>query len=98
AAIADAPEHEAALERLVLVRRNRDEPAVLFLEPVAHQLDRLDLGLTVDRNGRVDEEEADHERLPARLAGGELAQHLEVPLRLRVVCLRALELRGIDAD
>src|SRR5262245_64995594 len=40
AAVADAAKDEPAFERLVLVGRNRDEPAVTFRQAVAGQLDR----------------------------------------------------------
>ena len=51
APIADAPKHETALDRLAVVRRHSDEAPVLVLEAVAHDLDRLGLVVSVNRDG-----------------------------------------------
>src|SRR2546421_5458247 len=51
ASVADAAEDEAALERLTLAGRHGDEAALLLLELVAHELDRLDASFTVNRDG-----------------------------------------------
>jgi hypothetical protein len=51
AAIADTPKDKAARDRLAVVRRNSDEPAVLILESVADELDRLDAALAEYGNG-----------------------------------------------
>src|SRR5439155_20034352 len=104
AVIADAAEHELALDRLALVRRPRDEPPALLLEPVVHELDRIHLVVTVERDRRTDEEETDGDGFPGRLAARELAQDVHVPSRVRVVLQRGfansveLELRRIDDD
>src|SRR5689334_23977024 len=59
AAVAHAAKDEAAVERLVLVGRHRDEAAVLLLAAVAHKLDRRHPALAADRDGRAEEEEPD---------------------------------------
>ena len=98
AAIADAAKDQLALDGLVLLGRDGNETAVLLLQPVTDELDGLDLRLAVDGDRRMEEQEADHERLAGRLALGEVAQHLQVSPGVGVVFFRVLELDRIDAD
>ena len=73
AAITDAAEHEAALQRLPLVGGHGHQAAILLLELVANELDRLHLSLSVERDRREQEAEPDRERLARRLPPGEAA-------------------------
>ena len=98
AAVPDAAEDEAGLERLVLVRRHRDEPAVAFFHLVTDELHRFHLRFAVDRDGRMEEQEANDERLPARFTCGELAQDVHVASDMRVALVGAFDVRRFDAD
>src|SRR2546430_1197432 len=90
------PAEPLARGTLELVGRDCDAPSVLLLEPVAHELDRLDLPVTADRDGGTKEEESQRDRFSGRPALCELAQHLEVAPRVRVVlegsCTGGIEL------
>ena len=62
AAVADRAEHQARLERLVVVGGLGAQAAVAaVLELVAHQLDRLDLAVALDLHRRA--QEAQHHAL-----------------------------------
>src|SRR5262249_13035877 len=73
AEVADAAEHDPARDRLALVRRLRaDTPALVGDQPVADDLDSLDLLLAEDRDRRDSEAENDRAALARGLALGVL--------------------------
>jgi hypothetical protein len=82
----------------VLVGGDGDEAAVLLLEPVAHELDGLDLRVAVKRDGGTEEEKPYDDRLAGRLARRERPQHIQVALSRRVLCGGAFQLGRVDAD
>src|SRR5215218_5867779 len=106
AAVADAAKDDPAGDRLAPVRRDRDDPpALVLLEPVAHDLDRLDALVAEDRDRRDEEPQADRARLPAGRARRVLAQELDVAPRALAVLLERrgtggveLEVGGVDDD
>src|SRR6266545_4887826 len=104
ASVADAPEDETTLDRLVLLGRHCDQPPVLLLEAVTDELDRLDLPVAVQRHRGGEEAETKRDGLAHRLTSGEAAQHLEISPRVRLAFERRLadrvelELRRIDGD
>src|SRR4051812_48354993 len=65
-AVADAAEHETARDRLALVRSDGDNAILTRLEPVAHDLDRLDALLAVDRDRGGEEAQVQRLRLARR--------------------------------
>src|SRR5580765_8034324 len=90
AAVADAPKHEAALDRLALIGGNGDETSIPLLEPVAYELDRLNFLVAVERNRRHEEAKADGHWLARLLARGEVAQNIHVATSVGVVLERGL--------
>src|SRR6185312_2191152 len=104
AAVADAPKHEAALDRLALIGGNGDETSIPLLEPVAYELDRLNFLVAVERNRRHEEAKPDGHWLARLLARGEVAQNIHVATSVGVVLERGLahrvelKLGGIDND
>src|SRR5215471_622547 len=75
APVADAAEDDAARDHLELLGRlGANAPVCAGDEPVADDLDRLDLAVTVDRDGRDAEAELDRARLSGGLTSGVLAE------------------------
>src|SRR5579884_2666606 len=93
ASIADAPEDDPGGQGLELVGRRG---AQMLVERVSDELERLDAALAEQPHRRTEEAEDEPLRLPRRAARRELAQDLEVPPRVRVERLGALELGGVD--
>ena len=104
AAVADAAEDEPTWNRLALFRRDGDEAAVAFLEPVAHDLHALDALLALDRDRRREETQAKSLRLARRFVRGEAVQDFHVSPHARIgVGLRSarrveLQVGGVDDD
>src|SRR5439155_4900791 len=104
APVAHAAKDEAAVERLMVAGRHRDQAAVLFLEPVAYELDRFDTVVPVNRDGRGKKAKPYGHALARGLARRKALQDLHVALGIRVVLERRfaprieLELGGTDDD
>ena len=104
--VADAPKDDPGREDLSLVGRNRaNSPLRVGFETVGNDLDALDLLLTEDRHWRDTKAEANRARLSSRLAGCEVAEHVDVPpnerrrgLELGGARRVQLELGGVDDD
>src|SRR5205814_10283192 len=91
AAIADAAKDDARREGLTLAGRDGAERAGrVGLEPVPHELDRLDPPLARDLYRRPEKLEHEPLRLAFRLTRRVLAQDGEIPLGVRIVRLGAL--------
>src|SRR4029077_6874319 len=95
---------ETALDRLALVGWDGGETSIPLLEPIAHELDRLNFLVAVERDWRHEEAKPDGHGLARGLARGEIAQDLHVATSIGVVLERGLahrvqlQLGGLDDD
>src|SRR5581483_3685501 len=98
AAVADAPEHEPAGDRLGLARGAGDDPAVFLDELVPHHLDRLHAVLAENRHRRDEEAQQDAPRLAFWLTRCVLLEQLEVPAGTLTVRLELGDARRIELE